>query len=86
MLWWRKKKPQTDAEVLLDALAGVEKREKKKARVRRRKPRTGWKRYADPRILVGLAIAITTNNSISVNAFRFMLRPPVLERPAHGSF
>jgi|LSQX01.2.fsa_nt_gb ferric-dicitrate binding protein FerR (iron transport regulator) len=58
MLWWRKKKPQTDAEVLLDALAGVEKREKKKARVRRRKPRTGWKRYADPRILVGLAILL----------------------------
>ena len=58
MLWWGKKKPQSDAEMLLESLAGVKKHQGKMAKAHKRKWQKGWLKYADPRILTALGIIL----------------------------
>jgi hypothetical protein len=50
----KKEKPKTDAEILAEAFEEVESSQKK--RVRRKRPGLWWRKYADPRILIVLAI------------------------------
>ena len=57
-LFGKKKKPQSDTDMLLAALGGVKKREDRKRGIMRRKMGGGWKRFLDARMLVGLGIIL----------------------------
>lgn len=57
-LFGKKSKAKSDADILLDALGGVKKREERKRRVMFRKMSGGWKRFLDSRILIGLGVIL----------------------------
>jgi len=54
----RKKKPQTEEEMLADAFAGVKAEQEKKARIRRKKYRRLLPDWLDRRILIGLGLIL----------------------------
>jgi hypothetical protein len=57
-LFGKKKKPQSDTDMLLAALGGVKKRQDRKGGIMRRKMGGGWKRFLDGRVLVVLGIIL----------------------------
>jgi len=54
----KKKKPQTEEEILADAFAAVKKDQERKARVRRKKYRRWWPGWLDRRVVIGFAIIV----------------------------
>ncbi len=57
-LFRRRKKPQTEEELLADAFAGVKTEQEKKARIRRKKYRRLLPDWLDRRILIGLGLIL----------------------------
>lgn len=58
MLWGQKKKPKTDAEMLLEALSQEKKHLSDVKRARERKTRGRWWEIVDRRILIGLGLLL----------------------------
>ncbi len=56
---FRKKKPQTEEEMLADAFAGVKTEQEKKARVRRKKYRRWWPEWLDRRVVIALFLILS---------------------------